>query len=158
MSIIKRKKYNVKIDTNTNMKINLEEQKDNNSNYKNSHNKISLIKSTKNNRSKLQQMLKNNNTPLMNRIPTKLEYKDNITYSNYINNSKTIVKNRGRNGSEYINSFGNILTNIKRQNQNFKESPSLKSCVSLKRNANHNNTKNITYKSNSSFNILKKVS
>ena len=91
----------------------------------------------------------------MNKIPTKIEYKDNITYSNYINNSKNILKIKGRNKSEYINSFGNILINIKRQNQIFKESPSLNSCVCLKKNEKNIDKKNITYRCNSSFNILK---
>ena len=158
MSIIKRKKFNIKIDINTNIKKDTEEQKDNNCNYKKHHNKISLIKNTKKNISKLQQMFKNANTPRMNKVPTKLEYKDNITYSNYISNSKNIIKNKDRNKSEYINSFGNILTNIKRQNQIIKESPSLKSCVNLKKNIKNNHNINITYRSNSSYNILKKVS
>ena len=158
MSVIKRKKFNVKIDTNTNVKKNTEEQKETNCNYKRPHNKVSLIKNTKKNISKLQQMFKNTSTPRMNKVPTKLEYKDNITYSNYVYNSKNIVKNKERNKSEYINSFGNILTNIKRQNQIIKESPSLKSCVNLKKNTKNNHNINITYRSNSSYNILKKGS
>ena len=92
----------------------------------------------------------------MNNIPTKLEYKDNGTYSNYIYNSKNFVKERNNNEK----SFGNILTNIKRQNINIndKEAKSLKSCVNLKKNIKSNNNKNITYRSNSSFNILNKGS
>jgi len=158
MSIIKRKKFNIKIDTNTNIKKNTEEQKETNCNYKRPHNKVSLIKNTKKNINKLQQMFKNTNTPRMNKVPTKLEYKDNITYSNYVYNSKFCEKKKIRNKSEYINSFGNILTNVKRQNSIIKESPSLQSCINLKKNPKNINKKNITYRSNSSFNILKKAS
>ena len=155
MSSIKPKKFTIKINTNANIKKNIEEQK-NNSNYKRPRNKISLIKNTKKNLSKLQQILNRSNTPRMNNIPTKLEYKDNGTYSNYIYNSKNIVKERNNNEK----SFGNILTNIKRQNINIndKEAKSLKSCVNLKKNIKSNNNKNITYRSNSSFNILNKGS
>ena len=156
MSSIKPKKFTIKINTNANIKKNNEEQK-NNSNYKRPRNKISLIKNTKKNLSKLQQILNRSNTPRMNNIPTKLEYKDNGTYSNYIYNSKNIVKYKEKNNEK---SFGNILTNIKRQNINIndKEAKSLKSCVNLKKNIKSNNNKNITYRSNSSFNILNKGS
>ena len=156
MSSIKPKKFTIKINTNANIKKNIEEQK-NNSNYKRPRNKISLIKNTKKNLSKLQQILNRSNTPRMNNIPTKLEYKDNGTYSNYIYNSKNIVKYKEKNNEK---SFGNILTNIKRQNINIndKEAKSLKSCVNLKKNIKSNNNKNITYRSNSSFNILNKGS
>ena len=58
----------------------------------------------------------------------------------------------------YMNSFGNILINVKGRNRGAKESSSLKNCINLKKNARNNNQKNITYRSNSSFNMLKKVS
>ena len=95
----------------------------------------------------------------MNKIPTKLEYKDNVTYSNYIYNSKLYNKNKDCNKSECINSFGNFLINMQRQNKLAKDSTSLKSCVNLKKNVKNVDKKNITtYRSNSSFNILKKTS
>ena len=159
MSTIKPKKFSIKIDTNLNIKKNIEEQKNNNnSNYKRPRNKIALIKNTKKNLSRLQQILNRSNTPRMNNIPTKIEYKDNGTYTSYVYNSKNIAKYKERNNNE--KNSGNTLTNIKRQNINIcvKESRSLKSCVNLKKNIKSNNNKNITYRSNSSFNILNKAS
>ena len=159
MSTIKPKKFSIKIDTNLNIKKNIEEQKNNNnSNYKRPRNKIALIKNTKKNLSRLQQILNRSNTPRMNNIPTKVEYKDNGTYTSYVYNSKNIAKYKERNNNE--KNSGNTLTNIKRQNINInvKESRTLKSCVNLKKNIKSNNNKNITYRSNSSFNILNKAS
>ena len=95
----------------------------------------------------------------MNKIPTKLEYKDNITYSNYVYNSKLCNKKNDINKSECVNSYGNFLTNAQRQNKLNKDSASLKSCVNLKKDLKNADKKNITtYRSNSSFNILKKAS
>ena len=151
-----------------------EEQKNNESNNndinknrkeKKIKNRISLIKNTKNNLSKLKKILKRSNTPRMNQFPTKINYKDNITYSNYVNNH---IKNRNNNemnknqyysiyikNKENNKSFGNVITSIKRQNQIVKESPSIKSFIRLQKNENK---KNITYRCNSSVNILKKTS
>ena len=172
MNIAKTKSYTIKYNTNTNINKTNEEQKNNhnelnnkqlafsppgrNNGIKKTNNKIYLIKNTKKNINKFQNILKRSNTPRMNKFPTKLEYKDNITYSNYVYNSKFCEKKKQKNKSEYINSFGNILTNVKRQNSIIKESPSLQSCINLKKNQNNINKKNITYRSNSSFNILKK--
>ena len=161
MNIKKEKKYNTKInDTNLDTKKNMEEQKNNNSNnYELINNKISLIKNTKKNITKLQEIFKRTNTSRMIKNPTKLDYKDNITYSNYIcNNKKNYKKNKDNNKSEYITIFGNNYNKAKRQNQLIKESFSLKSCVNLKKNIITKNKKQVTYRCNSSFNILKKGS
>ena len=185
MNITKIKNHTINFNTNINkQKNNFEEQKNNNelnintinknkqiifspisrnniSNYnKRTINKISLIKTTKKNLNQLMYHIpKRSHTPRMNKIPTKLEYKDNITYSNYIYNSKLSRKNKDINKSESINNFGNFVTNIQRQNKFGKDSASLKSCVNLKKNVKNADKKNIsTYRSNSSFNILKKTS
>ena len=107
---------------------------------------------------KLKQIMKRSNTPRIDKFPTKIEYKDNGTFSNYITNSKFYSKNKENNKSEYMNSFGNILINVKGRICGGKESSSLKNCINLKKNTRNNNQKNITYRSNSSFNMLKKVS
>ena len=174
MNSIKAKSYSIKYNTNIDIKKNNEEQKNNNNNLNNKQitfsppgrnintkktsNKISLIKNTKKNFNKLQQILKRSHTPRKNKFPTKLEYKDNITYSNYVYTSKFCEKKKLKNKCEYINSFGNILTNVKSHNSIIKESPSLQSCINLKKNIRNNNKRNITFRSNSSFNILKKAS
>ena len=94
MNIKKAEKYSIKINTNDNNKRSIEEQKNDNSNHERINAKISLVKNTKKNFSKLQQMLnKRSNTPRINKIP-KLDYKDNVTYSNYIYNSKIYEKNK----------------------------------------------------------------
>ena len=170
MNITQTKKYNIKFNTNVNVKRNFEEQKNNkeqnifylnkinNNSHKRTNNKISLIKNTKKNLNKLKQIMKRSNTPRIDKFPTKIEYKDNGTFSNYITNSKFYSKNKENNKSEYMNSFGNILINVKGRNRGGKESSSLINCINLKKNARNNNQKNITYRSNSSFNMLKKVS
>lgn len=74
----------------------------------------------------------------MNKIPSKLSYAENITFSNYINssvnnkikddvgknkyysnyvNNHSKSKNKENNSKEYDYSYGCILTNIKRQNR-----------------------------------------
>ena len=185
MNITKIKNHTINFNTNINTQKNkFEEQKNNNelnlntnnnkqiifspmsinniSNYnKRTINKISLIKNTKKNLNQIMSnhIPKRSHTPRMNKIPTKLEYKDNVTYSNYIYNSKLSNKNKDINKSECINNFGNFVTNIQRQNKLGKDSMSLKSCVNLKKNVKNVDKKNIvTYRSNSSFNILKKAS
>ena len=182
MNTTKIKNHTINFNTNINTKKNLEEQKNNNelnitnntkqilfsplsrnntSNYnRRTINKISLIKNTKKNLNKLlHHTSKRSHTPRMNKIPTKLEYKDNITYSNYVYNSKLCNKKNDINKSECVNSYGNFLTNAQRQNKLNKDSASLKSCVNLKKDLKNADKKNITtYRSNSSFNILKKAS
>ena len=79
MNIKKAEKYSIKINTNDNNKRSIEEQKNDNNNHERICAKISLVKNTKKNFSKLQQMLnKRSNTPRINKIP-KLDYKDNVT-------------------------------------------------------------------------------
>ena len=181
MNMTKMKNHTINFNTNIATHKNFEEQKNNNelnnpnsnqaifsplsrnnnNNYsKRTINKISLIKNTKKNINQLlHHISKRSHTPRMNKIPTKLEYKDNVTYSNYIYNSKLYNKNKDCNKSECINSFGNFLINMQRQNKLAKDSTSLKSCVNLKKNVKNIDKKNITtYRSNSSFNILKKTS
>ena len=181
MNMTKMKNHTINFNTNIATHKNFEEQKNNNelnnpnnnqaifsplsrnnnNNYsKRTINKISLIKNTKKNINQLlHHISKRSHTPRMNKIPTKLEYKDNVTYSNYIYNSKLYNKNKDCNKSECINSFGNFLINMQRQNKLAKDSTSLKSCVNLKKNVKNVDKKNITtYRSNSSFNILKKTS
>ena len=181
MNMTKMKNHTINFNTNIATHKNFEEQKNNNelnnpnnnqaifsplsrnnnNNYsKRTINKISLIKNTKKNINQLlHHISKRSHTPRMNKIPTKLEYKDNVTYSNYIYNSKLYNKNKDGNKSECINSFGNFLINMQRQNKLAKDSTSLKSCVNLKKNVKNVDKKNITtYRSNSSFNILKKTS
>ena len=142
-------------------------------NSKPKRNRISDLK----NRSKIiddniKPNIKRSSTPRMNKIPTKLSHND-ITYSNYINssinnklnddtninkfytnyvNNHSKNKNKGNKQKEYNNSYGCILTNIKRQNQIIKESPSVKNFICLNKNK-----KNVTYRCrcNSSANILK---
>ena len=181
MNMTKMKNHTINFNTNIATHKNFEEQKNNNelnnpnnnqaifsplsrnnnNNYsKRTINKISLIKNTKKNINQLlHHISKRSHTPRMNKIPTKLEYKDNVTYSNYIYNSKLYNKNKDCNKSGCINSFGNFLINMQRQNKLAKDSTSLKSCVNLKKNVKNVDKKNITtYRSNSSFNILKKTS
>ena len=149
-------------------KIIYSQGRDNNNKQK--RNRIVDFKNKKN--EKIKQNMKRTSTPRMNKLPTKLSYNDNVTYSNYINSSlnnkinddsninkyyTNYVNNHSKsknkeNNNEYNNSFGCILTNIKRQNQIFKESPSVKNIININKNK-----KNITYRCrcNSSINILK---
>ena len=140
-----------------------------NSNNKQKRNRVEEFKNKKN-----KQNLKRTNTPRMNKIPTKINYNENITYSNYINssvnnkinddininkyytnyvNNHSKSKNKENNKNEFNYNYGNILTNIKRQNQIIKESPSVKNFICINKNR-----KNVTYtcRCNSSINILKK--
>ena len=138
-------------------------------NNKQKRNRIAEMRIKKNN-NKLKENMKRSSTPRMNKIPTKLSCADNITYSNYINSSinnkmrddininkyytnyvNNHSKSKENNRNDYNNSYGCILTSIKRQNQIIKESPSVKNfCI-------NKNKKNITYRCrcNSSINILK---
>ena len=143
-------------------------------NSKPKRNRISDFKNrNKNIDNNIKPNLKRSSTPRMNKIPTKMSYNENITYSNYINssvnnnlnddnklnkyytnyvNNHSKNKKKDNNNKEYNNSYGCILTNIKRQIQIIKESPSVKNFICLNKNK-----KNVTSRCrcNSSVNILK---
>ena len=142
-----------------------------NSNIKQKRNRVEEFKNKK---IKIKQNLKGTSTPRMNKIPTKISYNENITYSNYINsslnnkinddisinkyytnyvNNHSKSKNKENNKNEYNYCYGSILTNIQRQNQIIKESPSVKNFICINKNK-----KNVTHRCrcNSSINILKK--
>ena len=122
--------------------------RDNSSKNKQKGNRLEGIKNIKSSKSK--QNLKRSSTPRMNKIPSKLTYVDNITFSNYINssvnnkikdgiginkyysnyvNNHSKSKKKENNQKDYNYSYGSILTNIKRQNQIIKESPSMKNFI-----------------------------
>ena len=172
ISIFSRKNENKSNNNIFDKKILYSQGRDN-SNNKQKRNRIEEFKNKKT--SKIKYNLKRSSTPRMNKIPTKLSYNDNITYSNYINssvnnrinndtsinkyytnyvNNHSKSKNKENNKNEYNYSYGSLLTNIKRQNQIIKESPSVKNIICINKNK-----KNVTYRCrcNSSINILKKI-
>ena len=144
-------------------KILYSQKRDNNKQKRNRKTEIKIDKN-----SKLKENMKRSSTPRMNKIPAKLSYGDNLTYSKFINSSVNNKMNDDVNLNKYYtnyinnhsknkeknneNSYG-ILTSIKGQNQIIKESPSVKNFININKNK-----KNITYRSrcNSSINILKK--
>ena len=167
--IFSRKNENNKSNNNIigDKKILYSQGRDNSNKQK--RNRVEEVKNKK--QSKFKQNMKRSSTPRMNKIPTKLSYNDNITYSNYINssvnhkinddininkyytnyvNNHSKNKNKENSKNEYNYSYGCILANIKKQNQMIKESPSVKNFISINKNK-----KNVTYRCNSSINILK---
>lgn len=143
-------------------------------NIKQKKNKIDGINTKRNNlkNDKIKENVKRSCTPRMNKIQTKLSYNDNVTLSNYINSSlnnrmttgdisinqyyTNYIKNHSKNNENENNkndSYGGLLSNVKRPYQIMKESLSVKNFINIKKS----NKKNIScrVRCHSSANILK---
>jgi len=141
---------------------------------KKKRNKIDDISIKRNNlkNDKNKENVKRSCTPRMNKINTKISCNDNVILSNYINSSlnnrmntgdisinqyyTNYIKNHSKNIEKENNkndSYGGILSNVKRPYQIIKESLSVKNFINIKKS----NKKNIScrVRCHSSANILK---
>ncbi len=141
---------------------------------KKKRNKIDDISIKRNNlkNDKNKENVKRSCTPRMNKINTKISCNDNVILSNYINSSlnnrmntgdisinqyyTNYIKNHSKNIEKENNkndSYGGILSNVKRPYQIIKESLSVKNFINIKKS----NKKNIScrVRCHSSSNILK---